>query len=353
MDSELKQYLNNLKPLSQTAMVEAKRHWDSIAKPLESLGVFEDMVIQMAGIFGKDSVRLDKKAIVVMCSDNGVVVEGVTQTDSTVTAIVTENFAKGIASVNHMAGAAGAKVIPVDIGVNRDIQHPNLINKKVAYGTKNMANEPAMTREQALQAIIAGIDVVKSLKEDGYEIIGTGEMGIGNTSTSSAIASILLDLPVEMVTGKGAGLPSEGVLRKIQVIKKAIHNNQPDSTDPIDVLAKVGGFDIAGMTGLFLGGAIHGIPVVIDGFISSISALIAARLSKTAISYMLPSHLSKEPASMLIMKELGITPVIHGGLALGEGTGTALLFSMLDLILKVYQFNSTFDDIQVEAYKKF
>lgn len=353
MDSKLQDYLTGIKPLNKKAMVEAKQHWDSIAKPLESLGVFENILIQIAGITGKEAVRLDKKAVVVMCSDNGVVEEGITQTDSSVTAIVTENFAKGIASVNHMAKAAGAKVIPVDIGVNRDLEQPGIINKKVAYGTKNLAKEPAMTREQAVQAILAGIDIVRSLQEEGYDILGTGEMGIGNTTTSSAIASVLLDLPVEMVTGKGAGLPSDGIIKKIKVIKKGIDLNHPDPTDPIDVLAKIGGFDIAGMTGLFLGGAIYGLPIVVDGLISAISALLAARLCKEAVNYMIPSHLSKEPATGLIMKELGITPVIHGGLALGEGTGTALLFPMLDLILSVYQFNSTFENIKVEAYKKY
>lgn len=339
--------------LDYSAMAACKKHWDSIAKPIGSLGLFEDMIIKIAGIQGSEEVHIGKKAVVVMCSDNGVVKEKVTQTDSSVTALVTENFAKGIASINQMADAAGAKVIPVDIGINRDVTAPGILNRKISYGTGNIAKEPAMTMEQALKAIETGIEMIKDLKADGYKIIGTGEMGIGNTTTSSALSSVLLKLRVREVTGKGAGLSAEGLERKVRVIEEAIRINRPDPENPMEVLAKLGGYDIAGMVGLYLGGLQYGLPIVIDGVISSVAALLAYRINREAVSYMIPSHMSKEPASIKIMEELGLTPVIHGNLALGEGTGTALLFPLLDIVLKIYHFNSTFEDIHVKAYEQF
>ncbi len=344
------QYKNNI---DRSAMAACKRRWDSLAKPIESLGLFEDMIIKIAGIQGSEQVDIGKKAVVIMCSDNGVVKEKVTQTDSSVTAIVTENFAKGIASINRMAMAAGAKVIPVDMGIERDLHNDGVLVRKLGYGTGNIAKEPAMTREQALKGIDTGIELIKTLKAEGYKIVGTGEMGIGNTTTSSAAASVLLNLPAKEVTGKGAGLSEEGLLRKIQVIQEAIRINRPDPAEPVEVLAKLGGCDIAGLTGLFLGGAFYGIPIVIDGVISSVAALIAARICQAAVNYMIPSHMSKEPVSIRIMEELGLSPVIHGNLALGEGTGTALLFPLLDMVLKVYDYNSTFEDIHVKAYERF
>lgn len=339
--------------MSVLAMAACKKHWDSIAKPIGSLGIFEDIIIKIAGIQNSEQVDIGKKAVVIMCSDNGVVAEQVTQTDSSVTAVVAENFAKGIASINLMAMAAGAKVIPVDIGIAKDLQVEGLQNKKISYGTSNITKGPAMTRLQAETAIETGISIVKELKEEGYQMIGTGEMGIGNTTTSSAVASVLLKMSVEKVTGRGAGLSVEGLARKIRVIKEAIAVNRPDPNDPIGVLSKLGGYDIAGMTGLFLGGLRYGIPVVIDGVISSVAALIAVRLNAETLNIIIPSHMSKEPASVRIMEELGLSPVIHGKLALGEGTGTALLFPLLDMILKVYHFNSTFEAINVKAYERY
>ncbi|MBR3771172.1 MAG: nicotinate-nucleotide--dimethylbenzimidazole phosphoribosyltransferase, partial [Clostridium sp.] len=309
-------------PLNEEAMKASKEHWDHIGKPIEGLGLLEEMIIKVAGIQETEKVDLGKKAVVVMCADNGVVEEGVTQTGAEVTAIVTENFGKRIASVNIMAQLAGAVVFPVDIGVKTDIRQEGVLNCKVAYGTKNMKKEPAMSKEETLKAIQKGFEIVQALKEEGYKIIGTGEMGIGNTTTSSAVLSVLLDAPVRDVTGYGAGLSNEGLLHKIAVIEKAIEVNQPNREDPIDVLSKVGGLDIAGLTGVFLGGAALKIPIVIDGVISMAAALLAKRIEPNAVLYMLPSHLGKEPASQLAMKELGLNPIIHGNLALGEGTGT-------------------------------
>lgn len=223
---------------------------------------------------------------------------------------------------------------------------------KVAMGTRNMVKEPAMTREEAAKGIEAGIEMVSRLKAKGYGLLATGEMGIGNTTTSSAVASVLLDRPVEEMTGRGAGLSSDGLNRKITAIKKAIDKHQPDPKDAIDVLAKVGGLDIAGMAGVFIGGAAFGVPVVIDGFISCVAALIAQRICPTVGDYMIASHVSKEPAAHLILEALGKEAVIHGDMCLGEGSGAVALFPFLDMGTAVYQSMSTFDDIHVEQYEE-
>lgn len=350
---QLQRELEAIGQPDEQAMEASRKHWDRIAKPLKGLGRLEEMITAIAGIQGQEEVVLEKKAVVVLCTDNGVVEEGVTQTDNQVTAIVAENFAKGIASVNRMADLAHADVIPVDIGVARDLTEPGVLRRKIAYGTRNLAKEPAMSEEEAIRAICIGMDLVRECRSQGYRLLATGEMGIGNTTTSSAIAAVLLGLPAEQMTGKGAGLSREGIRHKAEVIRAAIALHQPDRQDVLSVLAALGGFDIAGMVGLFLGGARFGVPVIIDGMISSVAALIAARLCPAAVSYMLPSHMSKEPSSRMIMDELGLKPVIHGDLALGEGTGAVLLFPMLDMAYAVYRENSTFEKIQVEAYQSF
>jgi len=345
--------VEEIKPLDKAIIKKSKEHWDNIGKPIEGLGLLEELLTKIAGIQENEYIEISKRAVVVMCADNGVVEEGVTQTGQEVTAIVTENFAKGLASVNAMAHSTGADVFPVDMGVNKELSHPGILNRKVAFGTKNMKLGPAMTRQEAYQAIQSGIHVVRILQQQGYQIIATGEMGIGNTTTSSAVASVLLDLPVEKMTGKGAGLSEEGLERKIRVIKEAIEVNHPDKDDPIDVLHKLGGFDLAGLVGVFLGGALYRIPIVIDGVITATAALVAKRMKSEVAEYMLASHVGKEPSSQYILTELGLEAPIHGRLALGEGTGAVLLFPLLDATLEVYNSNRTFEDIQVETYEKF
>lgn len=325
-----------------------RRRWDSIAKPLHSLGKLEDYFVKIAGMTGSSQITLQKKALVVMCADNGVVEEGVTQTGQEVTALVTENFMKKQATSSVLCQMTGADIVPVDIGVAVDT---SVMNRKIAYGTKNMTKGPAMSRSQALQAIETGISIVGELKEKGYRILATGEMGIGNTTTSSAVASVLLDLPVEEMTGRGAGLSSEGLKRKIAAIKKAIQVNQPDRQDAVDVLAKVGGFDIAGLAGVFLGGAVYRIPVVIDGFISGVAALCAASICPEAKEYMLASHVSKEPAAIQVLDALGMEAPLHCDMCLGEGTGAVTLFPILSLAEAVYNGMSTFHDIKMKEYQ--
>ena len=331
----LKEAVKKVRPLDEKAMEGAKQRWDSIAKPLHSLGELENMLTQIAGITGTPDVRVEKKAVVAMCADNGVVEEGVTQTGQEVTAIVAENF---------------LELFPVDVGMVTDTKVRT--DLKVAYGTRNMTKEPAMTREQAIQGIEAGIAMAEELKGKGYQVLATGEMGIGNTTTSSAVASVLLGKPVEDMTGRGAGLSGEGLVRKIDAIKKAIALNNPDRADVIDVLAKVGGLDIAGMTGVFIGGAALGMPVVMDGFISCVSALIAVKICPQVSDYIIASHVSKEPAAHLILKELDKEAIIHAGMCLGEGTGAVALFPLMDLSCAVYNSMSTFGDINVEQYEE-
>ncbi|WP_310603329.1 nicotinate-nucleotide--dimethylbenzimidazole phosphoribosyltransferase [Anaerosporobacter sp.] len=353
LEESLWKKIKEIKPRDEIAIENARNHWLNIAKPLFSLGKLEKAVIDIAGMKGTCDYKLDKRGLLIFCADNGVVAEGVTQTGQEVTAIVSDNFSKGNTSVCKMAQIAKADVMPIDIGIAVDV--PSITKKelKVAYGTKNMTKEAAMTREEAVKAILIGIDAVKQCKETGYEILATGEMGIGNTTTSSAVASVLLHKPVELVTGKGAGLTNEGLERKVQAIKKAIEINKPDANDAIDVLLKVGGLDIAGIVGAFLGGALYQIPIVIDGFICAVAALIAARINTFARDYMIPSHVSKEPAGKMVLKELGLEPYITCDMCLGEGTGAVVVLPLLDMGLAVYREMNTFADINIDNYEVF
>ena len=353
LEKQLRCLCRSVRAADDRAVEAAKRHWNGIAKPLHGLGRFEDLLTKVAGIQNTEDIKMDRKAVVVFCADNGVVAEGVTQTDSSVTAVVTENFARGIASVNRMASVAGADVIPVDIGVMGEIKEPGVRNCRIADGTNNMRKEPAMSREQALEALHTGIRLASELKDTGYDLLAVGEMGIGNTTTSSAVASVLLQAPVELVTGRGAGLSNAGLEKKIEVIKEAIALHHPDPEDPMAVLESVGGFDIAGMCGLMLGGAIYRIPVVLDGLISLMAALLAQKFCPLVTDFLLPSHMGKEPACGMAMEKLGLEASIYGNLALGEGTGAVMLFPLLDMAEAVYRENSTFEDIHVGAYQSF
>lgn len=349
----LTEQLAGIRPLDEKAMAAAKARWDSIAKPLGSLGKLETEIIHIAGITGDPAVSLKKRAVLIFCADNGVVAQGVTQSGSEVTATVSENFTRGATSVCAMARATNTQLVPVDIGIEREMNAPGLIDRKIRFGTADMTKEPAMTREEAIRAIQVGIDMVGELKQQGVNIIATGEMGIGNTTTSSALVSVLMDKPVEEVTGRGAGLDSAGLRRKIAAIRRAVEVNHPDPTDPLDVLCKVGGLDIAGIAGAFLGGAIHRVPVVVDGFISGAAALVALRLCPAAKCAVLASHVSAEPAGQMLLDELGLSPMITAGMCLGEGTGAVSLFPLLDMGLAVYHEMSTFDDAHIETYTYF
>lgn len=347
----LEEAVSRVKPLDREVMAAAQKRWDSIAKPLHSLGKMEDMIIRIAGMTGELKIDIRKKALVAMCADNGVVEEGVTQTGQEVTAIVADNFVKETTTACVMCHECGVDIKPVDVGMVTDTMART--DLKVAYGTKNMTKGPAMTREEAVRGIEAGIAMAVELKAQGYQLLATGEMGIGNTTTSSAVAAVLLNQPVEAMTGRGAGLSDEGLARKKAAIQKAIEVNRPDPKDAMDVLAKVGGLDIAGMAGVFLGGAAMGMPVLMDGFISCVSALIAKMLCPQAADYMLASHVSKEPAAHYILEYLGKTPVLHADMCLGEGTGAIAVCPFLDMGATLYNTLSTFEDIHVEQYEEF
>lgn len=335
-------------PPDERAMEACRRRWLSIAKPLFGLGSLEDAVTQIAGITRNENVSIDKKGLIVMCADNGVVEEGVSQTDSSVTAVVTDNFTKGLTSACLMSRVAGVDVFPVDVGVKTKTK---AYQDKAAWGTKNMVREPAMTRKEALFSIRSGIRAARRLKEAGYGILLTGEMGIGNTTTSAAVACALLGEEPDRLCGRGAGLSDKGLLRKREVIRRALAKHRPDPQDPVDVLAKVGGLDIGGLTGVFLGGAMERLPVVMDGFISAAAALLACRIAPAARDYILPSHMSGEPGMERILRELGKEAFLGCHMKLGEGTGAVALMPLLDMTLEVYRKMPDFAGIQIEAYE--
>ena len=327
---------------------QARRRWDSIAKPLHSLGRLEDLVVQIAGVQQTADVRIDKRCALVFCGDHGVVQEGVSQSGSEVTALVARSIAEGTGNINLMADAAGADVFAVDMGMQTRVG--GTLDRRIGAGTADIAEGSAMTRAQAEQALQAGMDVMKDMHDWGYQIAVIGEMGIGNTTAASAVSSVLLGKPPREVTGRGAGLSDAGLEKKIAVIEQAVRTNRPDAADPIDVLAKLGGFEIAGMAGAFLGGYRFHIPTVTDGMIPAVSALIAGRICPEAVSSILPGHVSREPADRMILEELGMEPVIHAGMALGEGTGGVLLLPLVDMALRVYHGPHTFEGLGMEAY---
>ena len=327
---------------------EARRRWDSVAKPLHSLGQLEDLVVKIAGVQGTPDVCIDRRCAVVFCGDHGVVRRGVSQAGSEVTALVAESIVRGTGNINQMASAAGTDVFAVDMGMLTAV--PGTIDMRLGSGTADMTEGPAMSRSQAEKAVQAGMDLMRSLRSQGYRIAVIGEMGIGNTTAASAVASVLLGLPPEMVTGRGAGLSDSGLERKVSAIRQAIRINRPDAGDPIDVLAKVGGFELAGMAGAYLGGLEYHIPTIPDGMIPAASALAAAGIQPQVVDSIIPALLSREPADRLLMNALGMDPVIHAQTALGEGTGGILLLPMLDMALRVYHGTHTFEALGMEAY---
>ena len=332
----LEEAIKKIQPLDEEAMEYTRARWNTLGKPLHSLGRLEEMVTQFAGIYRDKNPHLRKKAVIVMAADNGVVAEGVTQTGQEVTKTVTENMTKHNATICIMSSMSGAGVFP----------------RKIKYGTDNMAKGPAMSREEAVKAIEVGIGMVADLKEKGYNVLATGEMGIGNTTTSSAVCSVLLDQSVEKVTGKGAGLTNKDLEHKIEVIRQSIALNKVNADDPLDVLAKVGGLDIAGMAGCYIGGAALNIPVFIDGFISSVAALIAIRLVPECAPYLFPSHCSNEPAGRMILDAIGKQPYIFANMCLGEGTGAVMGFTIADYAFKAYWELPSFEQTNFGTYEE-
>lgn len=345
---KIKHLIESIKPLDEKAMREARKRQDDLTKPQGSLGQLESLSIQIAGIKGISRPKIKNKVIFTLAGDHGVTKEAVSAYPSEVTAQMVYNFLRGGAAINVLARLIGARVIVADLGVGSIIEpHQNLKNKKIAMGTKDILNGPAMTHQEAIRSIEAGIELVEEELEKGIDIIGTGDMGIGNTTSSSAITTVITGADVSLVTGKGTGLDEEGLKRKVNVIKKAIEINKPDPKDPIDILSKLGGFEIGGIAGIIIAASCYRIPVVIDGFISGAASLISMLISPKVKSFLIASHQSAEPGHKIILDHLGLKPLLNLDLRLGEGTGSALGIFLAEASLKILNEMATFSEAGV------
>ena len=332
-------------PTDAEAAEACTARFDNVAKPVGSLGKLEGLLARVAGITGTAEIELGKKAVVVFCADNGVVRRGVAMHSHEVTTAVAGLIGAGKASVSVMATACGADVFAYDIGMTDTVD--GIHSRKLMSCTNDITVGPAMSREIAEKAVEIGIDTVRELKNRHYRLIATGEAGVGNTTTSSAVCSVLLNRAAREVAGRGAGLDDAGLERKTDAIEQSIVINKPKLSDPVDVLHKLGGLDLAALTGVFIGGALYRVPIIMDGFISGVAALTAVRLYPGVREYILPSHESAEPGARLLIEELGFSPVIQAGMRLGEGTGAVALFPILDMALAVYKNAATYEDIQI------
>jgi len=330
-----------------------KNNWDAIAKPLDSLGRLEEIVCKIGAIQSTELPTVDKSAVIILCSDNGIVEEGVSQSDQSVTRICTENIAAKKTTVGIMAEQSNTDVLVYDLGIASTDKLNNVTDYKIRYGTRNFLLEPAMTQEETEKAISIGKKIVKNCKTMGYNILCIGEMGIGNTTTSSAIAASLLKCKAEDVTGKGAGLDDKALIHKKEVIQSAIDKHHLYEKDALTILQYVGGYDIAGMVGIYLGAKEYNIPIVIDGAISMVAALVAENIQPNIIDYLIPSHKSREPLVKEVMKKLNINPVIDANMALGEGTGAVLMLSIIKTAIAVYKKSVPFSQSGVEQYKRY
>ncbi len=338
-----------IKPLSQETVKEAQRRLDSLIKPIGSLGKLERIAVQIAGITGSLINEFAKKSMIIMSADNGIWEEGFSACPQELTASQTLNFTQGVCGINVLARHAGMDIRVIDIGVKSDLIHPEVIIRKIRKGTWNMAKGPAMTREEAERAIDIGIETVEELVSQGYSLLGTGEMGICNTSTSSAILMAFTGCDASVAVGKGTGLTEAGFVHKKGAIERALAINRPDPKDPLDVLAKVGGFDIAGLVGCYLGAAYYRVPIIIDGFISASAALVAYKLNPLTREYMIPSHSSAEPGFTLLMNELGIDSLLYLEMRLGEGTGCPLAANLVEAAVKLMTEMATFDELSLSG----
>lgn len=344
----LEKTIHAIKPLDKSYFEKAQKKLDSLTKPLGSLGRLEELAKRLVAI--KEDLRppVEEKVIITMAGDHGIIEEGVSAYPQEVTRQMVLNFVRGGAAINVLARHSGASVRVVDMGVagafEKDLP---IMNKKVAHGTKNFVRGPAMTRGEAVQSIENGIRAVIEIKEEGLDVVGTGDMGIGNTTPSSALASVFLGIPVCEVTGKGTGLDDEALLHKMKVIEKGISVNRPDPKDPIDVLSKVGGFEIGGIAGVVLGAASMRIPVLVDGLISTAGAFLAYQLCPTVKEYMFSAHSSVEAGQGKMLAKMGLHPLLHLNMRLGEGTGAALAMGLIDASIEILNEMATFESAGV------
>jgi nicotinate-nucleotide--dimethylbenzimidazole phosphoribosyltransferase len=348
MSNLLENTIQNIQPLDKNAKSLARARQDTLTKPAGSLGRLEELSIQIAGICGNARPQIKNKAIVVMVADHGVVEEGTSAYPQEVTSQMVLNFIRGGAAINVLSQQVGARVVVVDIGIaGKPLSFNGIVHHKVASGTRNMCRGPAMTIEEASEAIAAGIEIVKCEIDKGLDIVGTGEMGIGNTTASSAICSVFTGKTPAEVTGRGTGLDDKQLQHKIEVINKALNLNRPEADKPLDVLAKVGGLEIGGLAGVMLGAAANRVPVIIDGFISGAAALIATGLCPQVKDYLIAAHLSVEPGHKIMMEYLGLKPLLDLDLRLGEGTGAALGISLAEAACRTLNEMATFAEAGV------
>lgn len=332
---------------------QIKNNWDLIAKPLDSLGKLENLISQIGAIQKKLCPSVKKSIALILCSDNGIVEEGVSQSEQNVTKICAKNIAAKKTTVGIIAKTSHTKIKVVDLGINSSQKIKNVLDKKIRKGTRNFAKESAMTFDEMLRAIKIGEELVKECKKKNYNIICVGEMGIGNTTTSAAIVSSILKCDVKKIVGRGAGLSDEGLRKKISVIQNAIKKYNLYEKNPLEILQTVGGFDIAGMIGIFLGAKKYELPVVLDGVVSFAAALVAQSLDSEITKYLIPSHKSREPLVNEIIKNLNLSPVLDADMALGEGSGAVLMMNIIKVALEVYKKSVPFKKSGVEQYKRY
>jgi len=346
--STLSDIVEMIRPLDKEAMAQAQVRQDQLTKPQGSLGRLEALSVHLAGIQGKPIPQIKHKAIITMAGDHGVVAEKVGNWPQEVTAQMVYNFLGGGAAINVIAQQVGARLVVADLGVASELKsHPRLLSRKIAYGTQNMALGPAMTEKQAIEAVETGIDIIKAEIAKGLDIVGVGDMGIGNTTASSAICAAITGEAVAEVTGRGTGLSNEQLAHKVAVIQRALSVSRPDPKHPLDVLAKVGGFEIGGLVGVILGAAAHRLPVVLDGFITGAAALIATALCPRLKDFLIASHVSAEAGHPLLLNYLGLKPLLNLGMRLGEGTGAALGIFLAETAARILDEMATFAEAGV------
>ena len=347
----------NIDRPDERVYAQVKENWDRISKPLDSLGDFEDVICRIGAVRGSETFSIEKKKLIVMCADNGIVREGVSQSGSEITKAVAVALGRNISSASTMAKKVGADVVTVDIGIDCDDEIPGVLSRKISRGTADFLEEPAMSGQEVMSAIDTGIDLVKELAAKGVDILATGEMGIGNTTTSTAVICAMLELDPADVAGRGAGLSHDGLFRKIDVIRRGLSKYTFDQKNEkeraFEILRTLGGLDIAGLAGVCIGAAMMHIPVMLDGVISTCAALAADTLVPGTAKYMIASHAGREKGNIFTLSALGLKPLMNGNLALGEGTGALMAFSLLDVAMDFYNNAAKFADYEIADYERF
>lgn len=341
----------SVEPIEDEAIKKIEAKWDKVAKPIGSLGRLEKLYSKISAIQGFEAPDLSHMRLIVCCGDHGIVEEGVSQTNQDVTRICATNIGKGVTVAGVMANRMGIDILSVDVGINSAKEVPYTLNRRVKYGTCNFLKQPAMSVEEFSRAVQVGMDLVKDSLDEGYNMLLIGEMGIGNTTSAAVMAGYLLDLNAEAVTGRGAGLDDEGFSRKRAVVSMAL--SMYSGLSPVEICSNFGGLELAAMTGIVLGGALYKVPIIIDGMLSMVSALVADRMLENSKDYLIPSHMSKEPVVVKLAKKLNMEPVIDGQMSVGEGAGAVMMANMLGVVDDVFHNALKFEESEVEQYERF